>query len=80
MLKVYKEMPSVIYPPGTIVEDEKMIMKMGEMREVVGGHSYKVEVLKWKVMPPEFIQRQMDMKNPWVLITAYSVPKMKVIG
>lgn len=80
MLHVHPDMPSVKFPIGAVVEDEKMIMKILEFREVRSAHSYKVEVLKWKVMPPDIIQRQMDMKTPWILVTPYSIPKMKVIG
>lgn len=80
MLKVYDEMPSVIYPIGAILEDEKMVMKVLEFREVRTAHSYKVEVLKWKVMPPDYIQQRMDMKTPWILVTPYSIPKIQVIG
>lgn len=79
MLKVYPDLPSVIYPIGSVLEDEKMIMKVLEFRPCNTAHSYKVEVLKWKVMPPEVIQRQMDMKTPWILITPYSIPKIKVL-
>jgi hypothetical protein len=78
MLQVYSEMPSVIYPIGAILEDEKMIMKVLEFKEVRTAHSYKVEVLQWKVMPPELIQRHMDMKTTWILITPYSIPKITV--
>lgn len=78
MLKVYDEMPSVKYAIGSILEDEKMIMKVLEFRECRTAHSYKVEVLKWKVLPPKYIQDQMDMKTPWILITPYSIPKIKV--
>lgn len=80
MLKVYDEMPSVIYPIGAVLEDEKMIMKVLQFRPCRSAHSYKVEVLKWKVLPPEYIQQEMDMKTPWILITPYSIPKIKVIG
>lgn len=80
MLKVYDEMPSVKYAIGSILEDEKMIMKVLEFRECRSAHSYKVEVLKWKVMPPTYIQERMDMKTPWILITPYSIDKIKVIG
>lgn len=80
MLKVYDEMPSVIYPIGAVLEDEKMIMKVLEFRMCRSAHMYKMEVLKWKVMPPDHVQQLMDMKTPWVLITPYSIPKIKVLS
>lgn len=79
MEKVYDEMPSVKYPIGSILEDEKMIMKVLQFRECRTAHSYKVEVLKWKVMPPQYVQDVMDLKTPWILITPYSIPKIKVL-
>lgn len=77
--KVYNEMPSVKYAIGSVLEDEKMIMKVLEFRECRSAHSYKVEVLKWKVLPPSYVQEHMDMKTPWILITPYSIPKIKVL-
>ena len=71
--------PSFQYPIGTILEDEKMIMKLLEFKEVKLAHSYKVEVLKWKVEPPEYVKPYLDMKTPWVIISAESIPKMKVL-
>lgn len=80
MNRVYEEKPSVIYPIGAVLEDEKMVMKVLEFRECRTAHSYKVEVLKWKVLPPQYIQDHLDMKTPWILMTPYSIPKIKVIS
>lgn len=79
MDKVYKEKPSIQYPIGAVLEDEKMIMKVLEFKDEKSGHLYKVEVLQWKVEPPTLVQQYMDMKYPWIFITPYSIPKIKVL-
>lgn len=72
--------PDVIFPIGSVLEDEKMIMKVLEFRECRSAHSYKVEVLKWKVLPEAYIQEVMDMKKPWILMIPSSIPKIKVLS
>lgn len=72
--------PSVIFPIGSVLEDEKMIMKVLEFRECRSAHSYKVEVLKWKVLPPTYIQQDLNMKTPWILMIPSSIPKIKVLS
>lgn len=71
--------PDVIFPIGSVLEDEKMIMKVLQFRECRSAHSYKVEVLKWKVLPDKYIQELMDMKTPWILMIPSSIPKIKVL-
>lgn len=71
--------PSIKFPIGAVLEDEKMIMKVLEFREVQLAHSYKVEVLKWKVEPPDYVRPYVNMKTPWIIVSAESIPKMKVL-
>lgn len=71
--------PDVIYPVGSVLEDEKMIMKVLEFRECHTAHSYKVEVLKWKVYPPDYIQKDLNMKCLWIFMIPSSIPKIKVL-
>lgn len=72
--------PDVIFPIGSVLEDEKMIMKVLEFRECRSAHSYKVDVLKWKVLPPEYIQKDLNMEQLWILMIPSSIPKIKVLS
>lgn len=78
-MKEQMQKPDIQFPIGTILEDEKMIMKILDFREVQLAHSYKVEVLKWKVEPPDYVKPYVDMKTPWIIVSAESIPKMKVL-
>lgn len=72
--------PDVIFPIGSVLEDEKMIMKVLEFREVRSAHSYKVDVLKWKVLPPDYIRKDLNMEQLWILMIPSSIPKIKVLS
>lgn len=72
--------PDVIYPIGSVLEDEKMIMKVLEFREARSCHSYKVDVLKWKILPPDYIQKDLNMKQLWIFMIPSSIPKIKVLS
>ncbi len=81
MLRVYDEMPSVIYPIGSILEDEKMIMKVLKFQKARTCHAYQVEILQWKVKPSDdILQHFTDPKTPWIMITPYSIEKIKVLS
>ena len=78
-MKACREKPSVKYPIGTILEDPNAVMKILQFKENHSGHGYKVEVLKWKLEPPDEVKKHLDMNNFWILVNADSIPNIKVI-
>lgn len=73
------EKPSVIYPVGAKLEDEKMIMEVLEFQDKPLVHMYKVKVLKWKISPAHYITPHMNMDTPWIIVVPDSIPKIKVL-
>ena len=78
-MKACREKPSIVYPIGTIIEDPNAIMKIERFLENHSGHGYKVEVLQWKLEPPDEVKKHLDMKNFWILVNAESVPNIQVL-
>jgi len=65
--------PSKIFSIGSIIEDQNAIMKILYFSPCRSGHSYKVEVLQWKIPPPDNIREQLNEKCMWIFVSADSV-------
>jgi hypothetical protein len=78
-MPICRESPTTIFQPGTVIEDCNAVMKINKFYQGHSGHSYQVEVLKWNLQPPEDILSQIDPKSLWILVTAESISKIKVI-
>jgi len=78
-MKACREKPSIKFPVGTIIDDPNAIMKTERFLENHSGYGYKVEVLKWKLEPPDEVKKHLDMKNFWILVNAESIPNIKVL-
>lgn len=77
-MPICRDSPSTIYEIGSVIEDCNAIMKITKFNAGHSGHSYQVDVLQWKVEPPDNIRPLLDMKNFWILVTAQSFPKIKL--
>jgi hypothetical protein len=78
-MKACREKPSFVFPNGTILEDPNAVMKILQFKENHSGHGYKVEVLKWKLEPPDEVKKYLDMNNFWILVNAESIPNIQVL-
>lgn len=74
-----RELPSVIFEIGSVIEDVNGIFKILKRYRSHSGDSYKVEVIKWHLEPPEGVKQEMDLDNFWILVTASAIPKIKVL-
>lgn len=77
-MPICRESPSTIYEIGSVIEDCNAIMKIKRFLQSHSGHSYQVDVLQWKVEPPDNVKSHLDMKNFWILVTAESISKIKL--
>ena len=72
--------PSIIYPVGSIIEDQTAVMKIKRFAKCRSGHSYKVEVLQWKREPHANIKAQIDEKDMWIFVSADSIQHIQIIS
>ena len=68
-----KEFPSITFPVGAVIEDQKAVYKVLEPCAVDGfAHKYKCEVLRRKLPPPENLdiwgKMHFAQNIEWVLI------------
>jgi hypothetical protein len=75
----YNTFPSTIFPIGTVIEDQTAIMKIHSFALCRSGHSYKVEVLKWKIEPPTSLKEQLNEKSMWIFVSADSMANIKTL-
>lgn len=78
-LRVPTEEPSITFPIGAVIEDEKGIYKILDFQkqeDVI--HKYKVEVLTQKIPIPAHIKRYFkDEKIQWLLVSPEKVHLIK---
>lgn len=77
-LEVPTEEPSIMFPIGAIIEDEKGIYKIKEFQKQDNLlHKYKVEILTQKVPIPLAIKHRIDEKNHWLLVLPQNIKYIK---
>lgn len=67
------EEPSVIFPIGAVIEDEKGIYKILKFEKQKAIHKYKVEVLKQKVPIPNEFKPFLDETYQTLLVVAQNL-------
>jgi hypothetical protein len=73
-LNVPTEEPSITFPIGAVIEDEKGIYKVLEFQKQDDLiHKYRVEILTQKVPIPKEFKHRIDPKNHWLLILPQKV-------
>lgn len=77
--KVPSEEPSIIFPIGAIIEDEKGKYKILEFEKQKHFHKYKVEVLEQKIPIPKLFQMYIDEKTQWLLVLPQNLSNIKRI-
>ena len=79
-LEVPTEEPSVIFPIGAILEDEKGIYKVLEFQKQDNLlHKYRVEILTQKIPLPKELKHRIDFKNHWLLVLPQKIHCIKRI-
>ena len=72
------EEPSIVFPIGAIIEDEKAKYKILEFHKQDKIHKYRVEVLEHKVPIPEHIKKYMtDTNFYWILVLPQNLDKIR---
>jgi hypothetical protein len=76
-----KTTPSVIFAPGTVLEDRHAVMEVLYRRERTRvGHLYKVKILEWKTPIPEQVKQHMDNPNEiLIVLTEEILPNIKIV-
>lgn len=78
---VPKEEPSIIFPVGAILEDDKAVYKILSGPDVQKvAHVYKAEVLHQKIPIPEDLKMFIDPKIQSLVILSQNVDKIKRIS
>ena len=76
---ICRDPPSRIFELGSVIEDVNGIFKVKYRYRSHSGDSYRVEILKWHIEPPESIKKLIDPENFVLLVTAASEDKIKVL-
>lgn len=80
-LKVPTEEPSIVFPIGAIIEDEKGIYKIIDFQKQDKVlHKYKVEVLTLKQQIPIHLRPFLDDKIQWLLVLPQNLHAIKRIA
>lgn len=74
----FNTFPSTIFEIGSVIEDQNAIMKILHFAPCRSGHSYKVEVLQWKIQPPDNIKEHLNEKAMWIFVSADSVRNITI--
>ena len=76
------EEPSITFPVGAIIEDDKAVYKILEPVVVQGkAHKYKVEIMQHKKPIPDNLKQYLeDTKLQWILVLAQNLPLIKRIA
>jgi hypothetical protein len=69
----FNSFPSKIFEIGSVIEDQTAVMKILHFAPCRSGHSYKVEVLRWKRPPPDNVKEHLNEKAMWIFVSADSV-------
>lgn len=78
--EIPKEEPSIEFPVGAILEDEKAIYKILEpVVKQKTVHKYKVEVLQQKTPIPDDLKFFVDPKIQTLIVLAQNLDKIKRI-
>ena len=74
------EEPSIIFPTGAIIEDDKARYKILEFQKQEKAHKYKVEVLEQKIPIPEHLKMFLfDPNQHWILVLPQNLSKIRRI-
>lgn len=72
------EEPSIIFPIGAVIEDERARYKILEFQKQDKGHKYRVEVLEQKIPIPEQLKKYLDdTKFHWILVLPQNLDKIR---
>lgn len=76
------EEPSITFPVGAIIEDDKAVYKILEPVVVQGkAHKYKVEITQHKKPIPDNLKQYLeDTKLQWILVLPQNIPLIKRIA
>ena len=75
------EEPSIVFPIGAIIEDEKgryKILAFEKQKDFL--HKYKVEVLEQKIPIPSHLLPHIDEKIQWLLVLPQNLHKIQRIS
>lgn len=79
-LQVPTEEPSITFPVGAVIEDQKGIYKILKFEKQDNLlHKYQVEVLQQKIPIPPQIKRYIDDKIQWLLVLPQNIHAIKRI-
>lgn len=61
MIPIGHQTPSITFPVGAVIEDQKMIAEiLFQYPTTRVGHMYKVKILKWKIEPPDYVIKNLQ--------------------
>lgn len=75
-----QEEPSIIFPVGAIIEDNKAVYKILEFQKQDKIHKYKTEVLSQKLPIPDSAKPFIDEKFQYILVLPQNLDKIKRIA
>lgn len=75
-----KEEPSITFPIGAILEDEKGKYEVLKFQKQDKAHKYKVKVLEQKIPIPDNMKMFIDIKEQWLLVLPQNISNIKRIG
>jgi hypothetical protein len=72
------EEPSILFPVGAIIEDDKAKYKILEFQKQDKAHKYRVDVLERKIPIPEQLKKYIDdTKFQWILVLPQNLHKIR---
>lgn len=76
---VPNEEPSIIFPIGAIIEDQKGKYEILEFLKQQNAHKYKVKILEQKMPIPDHMKQYVDLENHWILVLPQNLGSIKRI-
>ena len=73
------EEPSITFPIGAVIEDQKGIYKILEFQKQDKVHKYKCEVLTQKIPIPQDMKPFIDEKIQWLIVLPQNIASIKRI-
>lgn len=74
------EEPSIVFPEGAILEDQKGIYKVVKMVKQGKIHKYKCEVVQQKIPIPDRMKPFLDEKIQWLIVLPQNLPSLTRIA
>lgn len=75
-----QEEPSIIFPIGAIIEDNKGRYKIEKFEKQKFAHKYKVEIIELWNPPPQEVSMFFDRNNFWLLVLPQNLNAIKRIA